>query len=76
MPALGPVKKPASLNTRAILQDCRGIAARRLPALLYEALRQIKADLMVLAPSTQRYELFSLYKEALDITQGRGSLIE
>jgi hypothetical protein len=63
-------------NARAILQDCRGIAARRLPALIYEVLKQIKADLMEIAPSTQKYELFALYREALDITQGRWSMIE
>jgi len=39
-------------------------------------LRQVKADLVELAPSTQKYELFALYREALDITQGRWSIIE
>lgn len=68
--------KAPTPNARAILQDCRGIAARRLPALIYEVLKQIKADLMEIAPSTQKYELFALYREALDITQGRWSLIE
>jgi hypothetical protein len=46
-----------------ILQDCRGIAARRLPALVYEVLKQIKTDLVEIAPSTQKYELFALYRE-------------
>jgi hypothetical protein len=71
-----PQDKALPANARAILQDCRGIASRRLPGLVYEVLKQIKADLMEIAPSTQKYELFALYREALDITQGRWSLIE
>jgi hypothetical protein len=66
----------AAANRRAILQDCRGIAARRLPSLLYETLRQIKNDLAEQAPSERDYRTFTLYKEAMDITQGRWSLIE
>ena len=69
-------EKIASINTKSALQECRGIAARRLPAGVYEVLRQVKADLIELAPSTQKYELFALYREALDITQGRWSIIE
>jgi hypothetical protein len=66
----------AKANNQAILQDCRGIAARRLPSLIYEVLKQIKNDLVEIAPSTQKYELFALYREALDMTQGRWSQIE
>lgn len=72
----GHQDKALSANALAIIQDCRGFAARRLPALVYEVLKQIKNDLTELAPSTQKYELFALYREALDITQGRWSLIE
>lgn len=71
-----PAEKTAQTSALAILQDCRGIASRRLPGLLYEVLKQIKTELMEIAPSTQKYELFALYREALDITQGRWSLIE
>ncbi len=71
-----PQDKAAPSSALAILQDCRGIASRRLPSLLYEVLKQIKSELMEIAPSTQKYELFALYREALDITQGRWSLIE
>ncbi len=75
-PAKPAATTAATNNHKAILQDCRGIASRRLPGLIYEVLKQIKADLMEIAPSTQKYELFALYREALDITQGRWSLIE
>ncbi len=71
-----PHNQALSASARSILQDCRGVASRRLPGLVYEVLKQIKTDLMEIAPSTQKYELFALYREALDITQGRWSLIE